>query len=125
MGGGKNILFKPVVIFLIATAFCVFFSEQGSVVWTLFSRHIKDLFTVSLLIVIMNNTDDIKTKLSGIIMISYFVSIFSLRLGCAINSDFNYKLYRISINDSNVSLLVNSIILMLLLLTITTNGKHE
>lgn len=125
MGGGKNILFKPVVIFLIAMAFCVFFSEQGSVVWTLFSRHIKDLFTVSLLIVIMNNTDDIKTKLSGIIMISYFVSIFSLRLGCAINSDFNYKLYRISINDSNVSLLVNSIILMLLLLTITTNGKHE
>jgi len=58
-------------------------------------------------------------------VISYFVSSFSLRLGCAVNSGFDYKIYRLAVNDPQIGNLANSIVFMLLLLIITSNAEHE
>jgi hypothetical protein len=118
-------LFLPVISFLAITGFCILFSEQGSVAWSIFSKHIKDVLIVSLLIMIIRRDDSIRNKMSAMTVISYFVSSFSLRLGCAINSGFDYKIYRLAVNDPVIGNLANSIIFMLLLLIITTNGKYE
>ena len=121
----KNTLLLPVISFLAITGFCVFFSEQGSVFWSIFSKHIKDVLIISLLLIIIRKDNSIKNKMSAMAVVSYFVSSFSLRLGCAINSGFDYKAYRLAVNDPVIGNLANSIVFMFLLLIISTNAKHE
>lgn len=120
-----NILFFPVIVFFAVTGFCVLFSEQGSVVWSIFSKHIKDILIVWLLLITLKNSNDYRDKISAMGIVSYFISSLSLRLGCAINSDFNYEIYRQAINSPMIGNLANSIIFMLSLLIITTYEKHE
>lgn len=118
-------LFLPVISFLAITGFCILFSEQYNVAWSIFSKHIKDVLIISLLLIIIRKDNSIRNKMSAMAVISYFVSSFSLRLGCAVNSGFDYKIYRLAVNDPQIGNLANSIVFMLLLLIITSNAEHE
>lgn len=120
----RDSLLVPVISFLAITGFCVLFSEQESVGWSILSKHIKDFLIIYLLLIIVKNDGTIRNRMSAMSVIAYFVSSFSIRLGCAINSGFDYNAYRSAVNDPQIGNLANSIMFVLLVLILTTNEKY-
>lgn len=120
-----DILTKSVVAYLVIMGFCTIFFMPENVLFSLIHKHLKDLLICTLLYMTIKDSVDIRRIISGLSLIAYFVSVFSIRLSYAISYGFDYKLYREAVNSPNVGSLANSIVFVLLLMIFTTNDNRR
>lgn len=120
----RDIVSKPVIVFLAIMGVCVLFFEPNNVTYSLIHKHIKDLFICVLMYLLTRDTDNMRAKMSGLSLMACLASSFSIRLGCAISSGFDYKIYRMAVNNPEIGNLANSIIFVLLLMILMTNERR-
>lgn len=120
----RDIVSKPVIVFLAVMGICILFFEPNNVTYSLIHKHLKDLFICVLMYLLIKDTGSVKAKMSGLSLMACLTSSFSIRLGCAISSGFEYKAYRMAVNSPEIGNLANSIVFVLLLMIFTTNERR-
>lgn len=118
-----ELIFLPVIIFLIVTGIFIHFGSLNNVMWELFAKGIKDLFLIFFAITMIQIVKKKINKTALISMVVFLGSIFSIRICCAIISGIKYNSYKLLVNSEYISYFAELIILILITIIITSGRE--